>query len=182
VLSIDKAVHEALGEGLVRFMPPKRWLPLRRGDRRKVVSMTVPGEPQPRRRSVLTRCDGESSYEIGLKLVAGKRWAPVLHLASDMGAVGLPALQWLLNHVGLRATCSFDLLHRLHNDVLGATTAAGLMLTRLEYLQVAKLRKGPFRPGGANHWAHRLARGWSTPTEQCWGSGVAPDSKVRVAL
>ena len=58
----------------------------------------------------------------------GARKAPILHLALDQGAVGFQAALWFLNGLGIRGTASFDLCHRVQNDILGATTAAGLML------------------------------------------------------
>lgn len=103
--------------------------------------MTVPGDLSERARSVIVQADGTRFYEVGLQITRGVREAPTLHLCSDMGPVGLQAQQWLLCHMGLRATTSYDLLHRVASDVAAATTTAGLMVLRLEAAQITKLRK-----------------------------------------
>eukprot|EP00959_Pyramimonas_sp_CCMP1952_P154765 3237903-Pyramimonas_sp.AAC.1 len=59
--------------------------PLAPGQTRKLVSMRVPGEAEPRNRSVVVNADGSMYYEVGLRLVNGVRDAPVLHLSADMG-------------------------------------------------------------------------------------------------
>lgn len=40
---------------------------------------------------------------------------------------------------------------------MGATSATGLLAVLLEYMQVCKIRKGPFRPGGRNGAVLRAA-------------------------
>lgn len=75
---------------------------------------------------------------------------PTLHIASDMGPVGLAAQQVLLCRVGLRMTTSWDNLHRLQANLQHAQQDAGLLLVKFEFAVVCKLRKGPFKPGGAN--------------------------------
>lgn len=74
----------------------------------------------------------------------GRFVAPALHLAADQGAIGLPACLWLLISRRLRMPLTHDLFHRLHNDLQEGLTSSGLMLIRLQYSVVAKMRRGPF--------------------------------------
>ena len=147
---LDHALFQATGAGLARFVPKRKLSPLCEGDTRKSVDMQVPGEPAKRRRSVIHTAAGERFYEVGLEMRHGQRVLPTLHMVSDMGPIGLPAQLFMALKLQLRCSLSFDILHRMHNDVLAATTQAGLMVTRLEYHMVARMRKGPFKPGGAN--------------------------------
>lgn len=149
VFALDHQLFQVLGVELGYFAAPRRLGLLCNGEKR-LTSMQVPGELDRRARSVIVQVDGVQYFEVGLKMVDGKRHLPALHLSSDMGPVGLPAQHWLLKHVGLRATCIFDILPRLHGDLWGATGATGLLVVRLDYMQVCKIRKGPFRPGGRN--------------------------------
>ena len=82
----------------------------------------------------------------------GKRIAPTLHISTDMGPVGAYAVQYLLCRLGARATCAWDLLHRLQSNLHRAQQAAGLNLVRFSMQVVLNIRKGPFAPGGANCW------------------------------
>eukprot|EP00959_Pyramimonas_sp_CCMP1952_P099586 2082037-Pyramimonas_sp.AAC.1 len=74
-----------------------------------------------------------------------------------MGPVGFSAIQYILNGMRCRATASSDFLHLMHGCVVTATTLSGLSAVRFEYIQVCKLRKGPFRPGGKNCAVMRAA-------------------------
>lgn len=157
VLGLDHLLMEISGAGLKQFLPRKVLGPLREGEVREFVTMRLPGEDADRRRAVILRSDGVREYEVGIQIVGGQRQRRTLHLVSDMGPVGLPALQWLLSHHRLRGTCSFDVFHRLHGDLVGAVGHCGLMIVRLEFIAVHKLRKGPWSPGGKNLAALRGA-------------------------
>lgn len=70
---------------------------------------------------------------------------PCLHIASDLGPVGLPASLWLTHGYRIRGTFTWDLAHRLHCAHMAATADSGLVIIRLEMLQAMKLRQGPFK-------------------------------------
>ena len=80
----------------------------------------------------------------------GLRLSPALHMWLDQGSIGWPGVGWALHDLGLRGSRSFDRFHRIINDWNGAVTAAGLMMSKVEYQVVLLMRIGPFG-GGANH-------------------------------
>ena len=53
-------------------------------------------------------------------------------------------MQWFIQKVGARATLLWDRFHRIMNDVSEGEAEAGLVLTRLEWVCLIKLRIGPF--------------------------------------
>lgn len=112
--------------------------------------MQVPGEEQPRKRACVRGREGRE-FENPILIKDGVRVAPVLHLSTDMGPIGLPAQQFMANRMGLRITSSFDLLHRLQANLHDAQQGAGLLLTRFQFQVVTRMRRGPFQPGGGNH-------------------------------
>lgn len=68
----------------------------------------------------------------------------------DQGSIGLPGIPFLVHHCGIRATCHFDVFHRLNNDLLDSIVGSGLAMVRLSFYQVIRMRRGPFG-GQANH-------------------------------
>ena len=69
---------------------------------------------------------------------------------------------WLMNGARVRGTVSWDVFHRLHNDVLDAASEAGLCIVRLQAARVCSLRRGPYGKDG-NHSTLKLAaqESWS---------------------
>lgn len=145
---LDNLVRAGCGEGLARFLPRRRCLPLAEGERQYFA--TVPGlDGSGARRSCIEMACGTRSLEVPLVMCDGVRSHPTLHLAADQGSCGLPAMQFLLYHEGLRMTVTWDMFHRWHNDWLDSVATAGLTINRLEYASVCKLRQGPWS-GQAN--------------------------------
>jgi hypothetical protein len=152
LIALDHALHQATGSGLAKYLPKRRAVALGVGEKREVVVMRIPGEEKDRSRSIISRPDGSQFYEVGIQMKQGVRQSPTVHLATDMGPVGFPAQQFLFSHIGIRGSTTWDILHRLHNDVVNATSSCGMMGVRLEFHAVTKLRKGPWSPGGKNHF------------------------------
>ena len=108
------------------------------------------------RRSCIDHGNGQRSFELPHKIVDGRVHAPVLHLSADQAAGGFQGLNWLVHGLQLRATHCWDLFHRIHNDWIDALQESGLLLIRLEYRNVVKLRHGPYK-GQGNHEVLRSA-------------------------
>lgn len=79
--ALDHQLFQVLGVGLDYFAAPRRLGLLCNGDNRRLTSMQVPGEPDRRARSVIVQADGVQYFEVGLKMVDGKRHLPALHLS-----------------------------------------------------------------------------------------------------
>ena len=139
IVKLDNMLFQGLDLTLQSFLPKQRWAQLPRGATRYVV-LGPDGTP----RSCVQLEDGRRFYECPKLLVDGKRQDACLHVSADQGSVGLPGLLWLQHSKGARVTVAWDPLHRLHNDLLEATSSAGLMLVRLEYMNVVRMRIGPF--------------------------------------
>ena len=88
---------------------------------------------------------GERFYECPAERCEdGSLHYPVLHVAVDQGQHGMAAWVWMLLGKGLRLTLCWDVFHRVHNDVLAATAAAGLASVRLDAMHLLKFREGAF--------------------------------------
>lgn len=148
LLKVDNMLQSALGFGLSSYLPKQIVGPLQPGAVRVFVQHPNPLTKQPQRRSVIKEPDGSRHFEVPRLLVGGRLVAPCLHWASDQGSVGLSASLFLLFGQKLRMTMSHDVLHRLANDLLEGITSSGLMLIRLEYVVVARMRRGPFDKQG----------------------------------
>ncbi|CAE7361311.1 unnamed protein product, partial [Symbiodinium microadriaticum] len=153
---LDNAFQKAFGWGISEYLPERPVRALHTGETRYFVSMVAPGEEQERRRSCIDHGNGQRSFELPHKIVDGRVHAPVLHLSADQAAGGFQGLNWLVHGLQLRATHCWDLFHRIHNDWIDALQESGLLLIRLEYRNVVKLRHGPYK-GQGNHEVLRSA-------------------------
>lgn len=158
----DNMLLRGTGEGRSRFVPKKRLGPLSEGQRRYVTDIELPDGSHVRR-SCIAAESGDPELELPRLVVAGQVCNPTLHVAMDQGATGWPAMQWCLLKKGLRMTVVPDILHRIHNDWLQAITNSGLCLVRLEYLQVLKMRRGPF----AGHANSAILKGAAQEFRRC---------------
>ena len=141
---IDHMLRESAGIGLSFFVPARRWKPLLASERRYREAPKMVGGTTTRRcaRELST---GERFYETPvIRNDLGVLQRPVLHVAVDQGQHGMAAWVWLLLGKGLRMTVTWDVFHRVHNDVLAATSSAGLASVRLDAMHLLKYREGPF--------------------------------------
>ena len=81
---------------------------------------------------------------------------PTMHLVTDMGPKSWPGIHCILG-LGLRASISFDIFHRLHGDWLGAVSYAQLSTTKTDFRHVLHLWHGPCASGGHGGKLHELA-------------------------
>lgn len=165
---LDGQLRAGCGWGLSRFLPKRRARPLPPGHERVLVTVQGPDGKEQKRSVVKEEVGGARWYEVCRLLQGGVRKYPCLHLAIDQGSVGLLGSLMLLVHVGLRMTLTMDLFHRVTNDLVDATSEAGLTVIRLEYLRACKVRLGPWQ-GQAHHQIMRasaaeMARVWSWET------------------
>lgn len=154
----DHLLFSSLGFGLSHFAPPRRLRALEEGERRYFTAVQRPEDGTVVQRSCLVTLAGTRSYELPRVAANGSAKWPSLHVSCDEGSTGLSALMFCIHSEGLRLTCVPDFCHRLHNDVINATSGAGLTLIRLQFLVVTKLRRGPFA-GQANTSILREAAG-----------------------
>lgn len=150
VLAVDNAMVQSFGWGLATYLPHHRLEPLPAGTTRYFRDHSAPGASAPERRSCLRHKEGHCSFELPRVVQDGhERW-PVLHVSADQGSTGHSALVWMNNALGLNMTHTFDWWHRFANDLQDSIKASGLLVLKLEYKNVCKLRHGPWR-GQANH-------------------------------
>eukprot|EP00971_Amphidinium_carterae_P345175 6485988-Amphidinium_carterae.4 len=109
-------------------------------------------------RLLVKSSDGKKSMRLP-RMDSGdmKDVAPVLHLSLDQGGIGMPMTLFLLLKERLRLSMTFDLNHRIHNDVLLASTHCGLVDLRLEAKVAMKARTGPFQSGSFLHCMRGVA-------------------------
>ena len=148
--ALDNGFRQGFGHGLARYIPTQPLRPLQAGQKRYMVSVDVAGQGL-RKRVCLQNADGARQLEYNLRLLQGIRQAPCLHMAADQGPVGMAGIMWMLHAAHLRGTCTFDLCHRLVNDILDSQAASSLVVVKCQFAQVNRMRKGPFRVGGANY-------------------------------
>jgi hypothetical protein len=150
VVLLDNALKKSFGWGLIEFMPTALIKPLQEGEQRYFVEATPPGEIAERRRACVLSPDGSRRFEAPIKIDNGVRHWPVLHLSADQGSASFQALNWLCHGLQLRCTHQWDIWHRLSNDHTDAIQEAGLLIIRLSYRQVVRMRHGPWR-AQSNH-------------------------------
>lgn len=116
VLKLDNMLCGGLGIPFSAFRPKREVKPLEKGVRRYMAELAMPsGELQ--RRSCVELRDGTRSIEVPRDIVEGPPRCPTLHLCADQGSIGAPAMLWLQQSQSMRLTVSWDLCHRLHNDL-----------------------------------------------------------------
>ena len=144
LIKLNNAMLRCLGYGLLAFLPQRRPRPLLPGERRYIVNYQSPGEEHARPRVCVDHGDGRKSFEVPTVKRNGLRVYPIIHFAQDQGSIGLPAILFLQSALGLRCTMVWDCFHRMQNDLELAQADAGLLVLKLEMLQVTKLRVGPW--------------------------------------
>ena len=144
LIKLDNAMLRCLGYGLLAFLPQRRPRPLLPGERRYIVNYQSPGEEHARPRVCVDHGDGRKSFEVPTVKRDGLRVYPIVHFAQDQGSTGLPGTLFLQSALGLRCTMVWDCFHRMQNDLELAQADAGLLVLKLEMLQVTKLRVGPW--------------------------------------
>lgn len=146
---LDHMLQTSLGVGLDHFVPKRRLAALAKDERRYLTEVPRPVDGVLETRSCLDLPGNVQTFELPRVMLRGQPQAPALHFSCDQGSIGMPSIHFLIHSEGLRATCCYDIWHRLHNDLLDSVTASGMMLTRLQYLNVCRIRRGPFA-GQAN--------------------------------
>lgn len=146
---LDGMLMAGCGFGLANYIPKRQALPLKKNEVRYFVKREDPSTGEEENRSCLRLESGDTVFEVPRVVQEGQLVAPILHVSADQGSVGWPALVYLLYGRKCRMTLEGDIFHRCHNDVLEAVTTSGLMVIRLEYLQICRLRRGPWS-GQAN--------------------------------
>eukprot|EP00971_Amphidinium_carterae_P084204 1666962-Amphidinium_carterae.1 len=143
----------AMGIRLDAFKPLSSLVPLEVSDLEYTAvvageSRLLVKEPSGKKRLVLPRVEAGEC----------KDYAPVIHFSLDQGGIGLPMTLYLLLKERLRMSVSFDLNHRIHNDVLLAATHSGFIDLRLEAKVAMRARAGPFQSGSFLHLMRGVAR------------------------
>lgn len=150
---VDNALRKGVGFDLAMFRVPHPVAFLAKGQKR--VFLDTRGDEfddsRPRKRAHIESPGERCEVEFPQEFADGRLSRPTLHLCSDLGATGFSAAWWLLHGYKVRGSFNWDLPHRLHCAAMSATAESGLSVLRLEFLQVVKLRQGPFKPGGAHH-------------------------------
>ena len=146
----DSTLKLSTGHGVQAFAPLDALRPLKEGERRELRDVEGAQAAVSKRSFIV---EGDSArLEISAVAVQGEGIVNRLHMVSDMGSVGQPGAWFLVAGNVISGSFTWDLLHRLQSGVQEATKEAGLTILRLGYLQVLKMRKGPFSVGGANFW------------------------------
>ena len=142
---VDHMLQETCGKGLMGFLPPRRWLPLVSGEKRYREKTRLEDGAEVRR-CARQLAGGERLYEVPKAFLSdGTPKVDILHVTIDQGQHGLAAWLWCLMGKGVRMSLTCDLFHRIHNDLLAATSAAGLAGVRLDATHVLKYKEGPFK-------------------------------------
>eukprot|EP00971_Amphidinium_carterae_P126283 2501687-Amphidinium_carterae.1 len=114
-------------------------------------------------RVLVRQASGRKRFKLcRVELGECKDFAPVLHCSLDQGGIGVPMTLYLLLKEKLRMSVSYDINHRVHNDVLLASTHAGLTDLRLEARVALKARAGPFQSGSFLHCIKGIAQEFFT--------------------
>ena len=122
--------------------------PLPRGRKRVFEEDATSGTSWPKRRCYIESETGGRRLEMPRLVVDEVIQRPCAHIVADLGPMGLPASVWLAHRYKVPGTFTWDLLHRLHCCRSGAASDCGMAITRLEMLQMMKLRQGPLIQAG----------------------------------
>jgi hypothetical protein len=150
--SLDNSLRHGAGFGIRYFKVDHVLHPMKAGEKRVFEDVEADVEEgMPRKRSYIENVAGVRNLELPRTYENGKCVRRTAHICSDLGSVGLAGSMWLLHGFKIRGTFVWELLHRLHCALIGATSRSGLTIIRLEFSKALKLRQGPFMPGGQNH-------------------------------
>ena len=159
---LDNMLRQCLGWGINAYVLKHPSRPIREGERRYLARVRVPGcsegEGKFEFRASFEEADGTRRFEVPRVVSGGQRVYPIAHLCSDQGSLGLAGALWLRQGLQARVTLTWDLLHRLQNDLLAAQASSGMLITKMEYLQCTKLRAGPWNRQ-AHFWSMKSAAG-----------------------
>eukprot|EP00971_Amphidinium_carterae_P351743 6492260-Amphidinium_carterae.3 len=157
LVSMDGLLKSGVGYGLQAFVVVRPAGALAKGAKR-YKSRLSPEDPESER-SCIVLADGSRYVEVPRTSIRGvKVPGPVLHIASDMGPVGKPALSYMRTRLNLRCSVTYDLYHRLVNDWVGALTEANLLVVRLEYKSLVKAREGAFSTHSNHSLLNQIAK------------------------
>ena len=148
LLALDWALVRVNGWGLSAFVPSRPCGMLPAGAKRYMTEMACPISGQPRKRSCVLLADGTRTYEVPVRVQQGVLVRPTLHLAQDQGSSSWYAGVFLVQGTDFRGTVTWDLCHRLINDLAEAWGNSGMTLARLEHATLMSIRRGPYNRQG----------------------------------
>eukprot|EP00971_Amphidinium_carterae_P285754 5673833-Amphidinium_carterae.1 len=144
---LDRALLASTGIGIATYLPKRRPLALVLGETREVrQNWQIQVKGASVSRAVVVR-EGQASVEIPRRSVSDNSAPlPALHMVLDQGQVGVPLACFLYQCLGIRGCLTFDILHRIQNDVLAAVKGSRLFLARMAFAAALKVTEsGPFR-------------------------------------
>jgi hypothetical protein len=143
---LDNQLLRGCGLSLQTFIPARPLRQLALDEERYFPMLKSGAGPELRRKAcVKNKVTGERWFEVPLTIKQGVRQKVWWHICLDMGTVGWAGICWYIYKCSAKATMTWDRPHRLHNDWLDGLSAAGLTVTRLEWMVVLNLRTGPFK-------------------------------------
>ena len=145
------------GWGVEALMPTRRVGALPRGARRHYVTIADACTGEDRRRAMI-RSEGTKYWEVPQVVVDDQRYRPTGHFFVDMGSASWHAFGCLVHGAGARGTRTWDVLHRICNDILDATAAVGCTVIRLEVAAAMSMRRKPY-----GKWKSLSSAGCSRP-------------------
>ena len=136
------------GINLATLLPKHRVGALSPVEERRFRLVHDPVVGRSRRRSfIVNTLTREQRFEVPMVIKEGRRQNPTWHKVADMGSVGRPAMMWWLYRAGERGALLWDRPHRIMCDIEEGEKEAGVMLTKLSWNAVLRLRVQPFGKG-----------------------------------
>lgn len=140
LLAFDQALEAGCGVSLAHFVPDEPLRALRPWETQYFLEegasdmIRASGDLVGRRRScVFDRRTGTSRFELPVQVDSdGVVSRPALHIASDDGPIGRPAMYYMMSELCIRCTRDRDQSHKKHNLTKAAALESGLWLTVLE--------------------------------------------------
>eukprot|EP00971_Amphidinium_carterae_P077754 1537392-Amphidinium_carterae.1 len=155
---LDSVLETCLGCGLASFIPKMRCQALNEGSRRYLAQVESPHRACKVSRSCIEDSDGSRRMELPRVSVNGEETLPALHMTLDQGSIGWPLGLYIVYGLHARATVSFDIWHRVHNDWGLALKYMGLSTVKAAGQVALKMRAAPW----ASCHFHGLLRDYST--------------------
>ena len=165
----DHMLHSGIGITLARFVVEKPVKPLLPQERRYFVPAEALGtaglradDPPGRQRACIEdKRTGSTRLELPIKLTAtGTMDRPCIHVVTDEGPIGSPAVYWFFSRCNARGTKSLDPWHKCWRNAGDACRKSGLWVVVLEYTIIMNCLRGPWGKDGfyatfkaaANHY------------------------------
>ena len=145
LIKLENALYMTAGKTFQSFRPVRRPGALQAGEERYFTEIEVTGDGPPAVRSCIASDESTACIEVPRLLDEGSRVIPTLHLAIDSGSIGYFASRYLQHGLGLRMTETYDIWHMVQNCLLDSVSEAGLSILRCEFIEVNKLRYGPWK-------------------------------------